>query len=185
MTTRALLSVILAAGRGTRMKSVLPKVLHAIAGRSLLGHVLALADGLQAGSRLAVVIGPDMDNVRREAGRLAPEASVFVQANQLGTGDAVKAAAGALKPFAAEGGGDVVVLYADTPLLTPATIGRLRTELANGAHVAVLGFEPADPSGYGRLLTGSDGRLLAIREDRDATPAEKAVRLCKDRKSVV
>jgi bifunctional UDP-N-acetylglucosamine pyrophosphorylase / glucosamine-1-phosphate N-acetyltransferase len=120
MTERALLSVILGAGKGTRMKSDIPKVLHAIAGRSMLGHVLALVSevgGASPGSKTAVVVGPGMDKVRREALASAPHAAVFVQESQLGTGDAVKAAAPAIRQFAAAGGGDVVVLYADTPLL--------------------------------------------------------------------
>ena len=181
MTDRALLSVILGAGKGTRMKSDLPKVLHQIAGRSMLGHVLALARAVGGGGPAfapAVVIGPGMSGVRAETLKAAPDAAVFVQETQAGTGDAVLAARAALSAFVASGGGDVVVLYADTPLLTPATIQRLRAELDRGAHVAVLGFEPADPSGYGRLLTGADGSLTAIREDKDATPAERAVRLC-------
>jgi bifunctional UDP-N-acetylglucosamine pyrophosphorylase / glucosamine-1-phosphate N-acetyltransferase len=180
MADRPLLSVILGAGKGTRMKSDIPKVLHAVAGRSMLGHVLALAhqvDGSSGASSLAVVIGPGMDNVRAEAQRQAPGTAVFIQETQQGTADAVLAAKPSLERFAASGG-DVIVLYADTPLLTAATIARLRAELANGAHVAVLGFEPADPSGYGRLLTDAAGNLLAIREDKEATPAERAVRLC-------
>ena len=177
---RALLSVILGAGKGTRMKSDTPKVLHAVAGRSMLGHVLALAhqvDGAVGASGVAVVIGPGMDNVRSEALRQTPGCAVYVQETQQGTADAVLAARQALERFA-DSGGDVVVLYADTPLLTAGTIARLRAELAGGAHVAVLGFEPTDPSGYGRLLTDAAGNLLAIREDKDATPDERKMRLC-------
>ena len=89
--SRSLLTVILAAGKGTRMRSSLPKVLHRIAGRSMLGHVLALAKGV-GGEKLAVVVGPDMDAVRKEAVAAAPGAAVYVQADQLGTADAVLAA---------------------------------------------------------------------------------------------
>ena len=130
------------------MKSALPKVLHRIAGLSLVGHVLKLAAGA-GGEKLAVVIGPGMDNVRNEAMALAPGASVFVQHNQLGTADAVLAA----RELLAAHSGDVIVLFGDTPLITGATIARIRAALDGGAHVVVLGFKAADPTGYGRLLT--------------------------------
>jgi bifunctional UDP-N-acetylglucosamine pyrophosphorylase / glucosamine-1-phosphate N-acetyltransferase len=172
-TGRPLLIVVLAAGKGTRMKSRVPKVLHAVAGRSMLGHVLALAECVRADT-LAVVIGPDMDNVRSEVGRLAPAATVFVQETQRGTADAVLAARPALEGFR----GDCLVLYADTPLIEASTIDRLRAALAGGAGVAVLGFHAADPAGYGRLLTDSSGSLTAIREDKDASAAERTVSLC-------
>ena len=169
----SLLTIVLAAGKGTRMKSARPKVLHPIAGLSMLGHVLALAE--QAGcARLAVVVGPGMDDVAAEAGRRFPGAEIFVQRQQRGTADAVLAARDALRSHT----GDVLVLYADTPLLTPDTLRRLMAALDAGANVAVLGFEAADPTGYGRLLTGSAGELVAIREHRDATETEQRVRLC-------
>ncbi len=173
MTAPALLTVILAAGKGTRMLSARPKVLHAVAGRSMLGHVLATA--LAAGSdRLAVVIGPDMEPVRAEAEGLAPGVQVVVQAEQRGTADAVLAA----RSLIGAHNGDVLVLYADTPLIQPATLKSLRGALDAGAAVAVLGFDAADPSGYGRLISDPAGRLLAIREERDATDAERLTRLC-------
>ncbi len=169
----SLLTLVLAAGKGTRMQSSLPKVMHKIAGRSMLGHVLALASA--AGSDTpAVVIGSGMDEVRAEALKHTPKASVYVQHQQQGTADAVLAARDAIAAHA----GDVIVLYADTPLIQPATIVRLRMALDQGAGVAVLGFEARDPAGYGRLLTQSDGTLLAIREHKDATETERAVRLC-------
>lgn len=169
----SLLSIVLAAGKGTRMKSALPKVLHPVGGLSLIGHVLKLA--AKVGSeRLAVVIGPGMENVRKEATKAAPGAAVFVQHNQMGTADAVLAAREALAGHA----GDVVILYGDTPLIRSETIERMRAALDAGANVAVLGFEAADPTGYGRLLTAADGRLLAIREEKDATDAERRIKLC-------
>lgn len=171
--TRKLLTIVLAAGKGTRMKSALPKVLHPVAGRSMLGHVLALADASET-SALAVVIGPDMDNVRDAATSIAPSAQVFVQAKQQGTADAVLAAREAISQH----DGDVIVLYADTPLIEAETIGRLRTALEDGAGVAVLGFDAVDPTGYGRLLTDNAGELAAIREEKDATDEERRVRLC-------
>ena len=173
MAHEPLLIVILAAGKGTRMKSDLPKVLHRIAGRSMLGHVLALAR--QAGaSGSAVVIGPGQDSVRKEAAALSPAAQIFVQAEQLGTADAVKAA----RPALAAHSGQVIVLFADTPLFTPATISAVREALAKDADIAVVGFEAADPAGYGRLLQDGQGRLVAIREHNDASPHERATRLC-------
>ena len=169
----ALLTIVLAAGKGTRMKSALPKVLHPMAGLSLVGHVLKLA-AAAGGSKLAVVIGPDMDNVRGEVVKHAPHASVSIQQHQLGTADAVLAARDVLAAHT----GDVIVLYGDTPLITPPTLARMRAALDAGANVVVLGFKAADPRGYGRLLTGSGGELEAIREHREASPAERTIDLC-------
>lgn len=171
--SRPLLTVVLAAGKGTRMRSDLPKVLHRIAGRSMLGHVLALAEAV-GGDKLAVVVGPGMEPVRDEALRAAPGAQVFVQQNQQGTADAVLAARDAIGAHA----GDLLVLFADTPLVTAETVHALIGALDRGAQVAVLGFEAREPGSYGRLITGEDGALLAIREAKDATEAERAIRLC-------
>jgi len=173
MTNPSLLIVVLAAGKGTRMKSALPKVLHQVAGRSMVAHVLELATSSGAAA-ISVVVGPGMDNVRAAALGVVPDARVVVQERQLGTADAVLAARDTLERHQ----GDVIVLYADTPLIEAATIGRLREALADGAGVAVLGFEAADPTGYGRLLVSQGGTLEAIREDKDASDAERAVRLC-------
>ncbi len=173
MASHPLLIVVLAAGKGTRMKSALPKVLHKIAGRSMLGHVLALAKLQQAG-KLAVVVGPDMDAVSAEAKAANPAVEIFVQTEQRGTADAVLAARDALAAHS----GDVIVLYADTPLIRAETIDRLRAALDAGAAVAVLGFRAKDPTGYGRLLTGGGAELLAIREDKDASADERKIDLC-------
>jgi len=173
MTSRPLLIVVLAAGQGTRMKSATPKVLHKIAGRSMLAHVLAASRDLGA-QAIEVVIGPGMDTVRAEVGKETPSARVWVQEKQQGTADALLAAREAL----ARHQGDVLVLYADTPLLTTDTLRCLLRRLDEGAGVAVLGFEPADPTGYGRLLTDASGWLTAIREEKDANTAERAIRLC-------
>lgn len=173
MTMQPLLVVILAAGKGTRMKSARPKVLHPLAGRSLLGHAMALSKDAGA-SRLAVVVGPDMPEVAAEALRQAADAAVFVQHQQLGTAHAVLAAREAIAAHT----GDVCVLFADTPLLTADTVHRLRQSLGQGPGMAVLGFHAADPTGYGRLLTDGSGALLAIREHRDAGDAERKVTLC-------
>jgi bifunctional UDP-N-acetylglucosamine pyrophosphorylase/glucosamine-1-phosphate N-acetyltransferase len=173
MSRRPLLVVVLAAGQGTRMKSALPKVLHKVGGRSMLGHVLALARDLEPDS-IAVVIGPEMDSVRAEALHEVPSAEVFVQDERKGTADAVLAARSAL----AKHKGDVVVLYADTPLLSKPTLEALRGRLETGAGIAVLGFDAANPTGYGRLLIDGDGWLAAIREEKDASATERAVKLC-------
>lgn len=173
MATSAPLIVILAAGKGTRMNSARPKVLHEVAGLSMLGHVLRLAARIDA-AKLAVVIGPDMDDVAAEIARHAPGAEVFVQQTQAGTADAVLTARTALDAHT----GDVIVLYADTPLIEASTVAALRQALDAGAGIAVLGFEARDPDGYGRLLTASDGSLIAIREHKDASAAERRVTLC-------
>ncbi len=173
MTATPLMIVVLAAGKGTRMKSDLPKVMHQVGGRSMLGHVLALARAASA-DRTAVVVGPGMDNVRAAAQSFAPEAEVFVQENQLGTADAVKAAHAAIAAHQ----GDVMVLCADTPLILTDSIARLRATLEAGTSVAVLGFDAEDPEGYGRLITQPDGTLDAIREHQDASEAEREIRLC-------
>jgi bifunctional UDP-N-acetylglucosamine pyrophosphorylase / glucosamine-1-phosphate N-acetyltransferase len=173
MVHSPLLVVVLAAGKGVRMHSALPKVLHPIGGRSMLAHVLATV-GTLGPERIAVVVGPGMDSVRAEARRAAPGAEVFEQARQLGTAHAVLAARPALERH----DGSVLVLFADSPLTEPQTLGRMIDALSAGAHIAVLGFEPEDPAGYGRLILGPEGRVAAIREDKDASEAERRRRLC-------
>lgn len=170
MSTPSCAAVILAAGKGTRMKSDLPKVLHQVAGLPMVGHVRRLAAALDP-ERVVVVVGPGMEAV---AAAVAP-AEICVQPAQRGTADAVMAARAALAGFA----GDVVVLYGDTPLLRPETVAALiAARREQGAALAVLGFCPPDPAGYGRLLTASDGSLARIVEEADADAAERAVALC-------
>lgn len=173
MTRRPLLIVILAAGKGTRMKSAVPKVMHEIAGRSMLGHALNACQELGA-ETIAVVVGPDMEDVRAAALQQVPDAGVYIQERQDGTAGAVLAAREAI----ANHKGDVLVQYADTPLLTVGTLERLHARLDDETGVAVLGFDASDPSGYGRLLTGADGWLQAIREDKDASADERRITLC-------
>jgi bifunctional UDP-N-acetylglucosamine pyrophosphorylase/glucosamine-1-phosphate N-acetyltransferase len=172
MTARSSLTVVLAAGEGTRMRSSLPKVLHPVAGQSLLAHVLAAAPG-GAGASLAVVIGPDHAAVADEVRRVRPDAATFVQRERLGTAHAVLAAREAL----ARGADDLLVVFGDTPLISAATFARLRAPLADGAALAVLGFRAADPAGYGRLVVEGN-QLVAIREQADASAAERAIKLC-------
>ena len=172
MTGRTSLTIVLAAGEGTRMRSALPKVLHPVAGRSLLAHVLGAAPN-GAGDALAVVIGPDHEAVAAAAKRLRPDAAAFVQRTRHGTADAVLAAREAI----ARGADDLIVAFGDTPLISAGTLARLRAPLKDGAALAVLGFHAADPTGYGRLLV-EDGHLVAIREQADASAVERAITLC-------
>ena len=173
MTQNSALAIVLAAGKGTRMKSDIPKVMHALAGAPLLAHVLAAAKAASI-DKICVVAGPAMAEVAHVARSLDPDLPVFVQPEQLGTADAVKAAQAGFARFA----GPVIVLYGDTPLLRPETIGRLRHELKDGADVVVIGFEARDPTGYGRLLLDARGKLLGIREDKDASAEERTLTLC-------
>jgi bifunctional UDP-N-acetylglucosamine pyrophosphorylase/glucosamine-1-phosphate N-acetyltransferase len=172
MTVRSCLAIVLAAGEGTRMRSALPKVLHAIAGRSLLAHVLRAVAETKV-TAAAVVVGPNQEAVAAEAERVLPGAQCFVQHERRGTAHAVLAARPALERKA----DDILIVYGDTPLIRAATLNKLRAPLAAGAAVVVLGFRPADPSGYGRLVVDGD-KLIAIREEADATEAEKAIGLC-------
>jgi bifunctional UDP-N-acetylglucosamine pyrophosphorylase/glucosamine-1-phosphate N-acetyltransferase len=160
--------VVLAAGQGTRMRSRLPKVLHAVAGRPMVLHVLHVARSLRP-SRLAVVLAPKMEAV---AEAVAP-ATVAVQRRARGTADAVAAALPALEGC----DGDVLVVYGDQPLIAAKTLRSLRAKLA-GSDLAVLGFTPRDPSGYGRLIRDSGGHLVAVREHRDAAANERRIGLC-------
>ena len=154
------------------MRSARPKVLHTIGERSLLAHVLTSA--MQAGGGdIAVVVGPDQDAVAKEARAYAPKARTFVQKERRGTAHAVLAARKAI----AQKPDDILVMFADTPLVRPQTLVELRAALANGATVAVLGFRPANSAGYGRLLTRGD-ELLAIVEDRDADGEQRKIGLC-------
>jgi bifunctional UDP-N-acetylglucosamine pyrophosphorylase/glucosamine-1-phosphate N-acetyltransferase len=172
MSGRTTLTIVLAAGEGTRMRSTLPKVMHPVAGRTLLAHVLAAAPA-GPGDAVAVVVGPDHQAVVEEIARVRPEAKTFAQQERRGTAHAVLAARAAI----ADGADDILIAFGDTPLIGAETFARLRAALANGAALAVLGFRAADPTGYGRLLV-EDGRLTAIREQADATEAERAVTLC-------
>jgi bifunctional UDP-N-acetylglucosamine pyrophosphorylase/glucosamine-1-phosphate N-acetyltransferase len=169
---RRCLTIVLAAGEGTRMRSNRPKVLHPIAGRSMLAHALGAVREAGADD-IAVVIGPDRDDVAAEAVAAAPAAMVFVQRERLGTAHAVLAAREAI----ARGYEDILVAYADIPLLRSATLAAMRSGLADGAALVALGFAPADPTGYGRLIE-RNGKLVAIREHKDATGEEKSARLC-------
>lgn len=172
MSARTCLSIVLAAGLGTRMKSDLPKVLHRIGGLPMVGHVLK---ALRAGGsdRVSVITGPDMPELETLVHELMPAANCHVQKERLGTAHAALAA----RPDLQDEADDVLVIFGDTPLVTGETIMRVREELAGGSDLVVLGFETAKPFGYGRLLTDGD-RLLAIREEKDATDEERKVTFC-------
>jgi bifunctional UDP-N-acetylglucosamine pyrophosphorylase / glucosamine-1-phosphate N-acetyltransferase len=164
--------IVLAAGKGTRMKSERPKVLHPLAGRAMIAHVLAAAADL-APDRALVVLAPDMAAVAAEVDRGPLPATVVLQEPQRGTGHAVMAARDRLPAS-----GDLLVLYGDTPLITAATLGRLLdARRAADAAVAVLGMRPPDPSGYGRLALDDQG-LDAIVEERHADPVLRREGAC-------
>jgi bifunctional UDP-N-acetylglucosamine pyrophosphorylase / glucosamine-1-phosphate N-acetyltransferase len=154
------------------MRSNLPKVLHQVAGQSMLAHVLRAAPH-GPGAALAVVIGPDHAAAAEEVRRIRPDAATFIQRERLGTAHAVLAAREAI----ARGADDLLVAFGDTPLISAATFERLRAPLREGAALTVLGFRAADPTGYGRLLHEGD-RLTAIREHADASDDERRITLC-------
>ena len=170
MTARA--AVILAAGQGTRMKSPVPKVLHKVGGRS---HLDRMIDTVQAAGceRVVVVVGTHSPAVREVVEKRLGADAVAVQAEPLGTAHAVLAARDNLADFQ----GDVLITYADAPLLTAQDLAPLFT-LRQRADLAMLTFEPADPLLYGRVLKGADGHVIRIVEARDATEEQKAVRCC-------
>jgi bifunctional UDP-N-acetylglucosamine pyrophosphorylase/glucosamine-1-phosphate N-acetyltransferase len=170
MATRTCIAIVLAAGEGTRMRSLRPKVLHGLGGKPLLAHALAPVAEANA---LAVVVGPGQEAVAAEARKLLPRAEIYVQAERRGTAHAVLAAEEAIL----RGYDDVLVIFADTPFVRRATLDRLRAPLGGGTAVAVLGFRPADPTGYGRLIVEGN-KLLAVREERDASATERAIPLC-------
>jgi bifunctional UDP-N-acetylglucosamine pyrophosphorylase/glucosamine-1-phosphate N-acetyltransferase len=168
-------AVVLAAGQGTRMRSATPKVLHRLAGRSMLAHALAAVSAIGAG-RVCVVVRHDRDRVAAHVREVAPEALVADQDEVPGTGRAFACAlaaldAGGAPPLA----GRVVVTYGDVPLLRPRTLSALLAA-DPGAAVTVLAAVVADPTGYGRVVRDVDGDVAAIVEHRDADPATRAVR---------
>ncbi|MBC2666599.1 bifunctional UDP-N-acetylglucosamine diphosphorylase/glucosamine-1-phosphate N-acetyltransferase GlmU [Novosphingobium flavum] len=164
--------VVLAAGKGTRMKSDLHKVLHPVAGRPMVEHLLASVAEL-APQRQVVVVGSGREQLEAQ---MAGRATIAVQEPQLGTGHAVQQAEDALAGFS----GDVLILYGDVPFVTTGTMRAMldRLHAADAPAVVVLGFEPADTLQYGRVLAHADGRIAKMVEHKDATEAERACRLC-------
>ena len=174
-TQRSCLTIVLAAGEGTRMKSDLPKVLHKVAGLEMVNHVVASA--MQAGDSeddLCVVItGNNRDLVEASVGARFGDVMFFEQYERLGTANAVMAAENSLL----YGFDDVLVLFGDTPLLQPQTLLDMRQCLTKSADVAVLGFRTSQPDGYGRLLE-ENGKLIAIREHKEASAKEREINFC-------
>ncbi len=167
-------AIVLAAGAGTRMKSRRAKVLHEVAGRPMLGHALDAVRGAGI-DRVVAVVGHDREQVEQALTDLDPTATVAVQAEQRGTGDAVRVALDALGGSSTTGA--YLVTYADVPLLASTTLTVLLDEhRAAGRAVTILSAELDDPTGYGRILRAEDGAVAAIREHKDATDAERAVR---------
>ena len=174
MTGHETAVILLAAGKGTRMKTDLPKVLHRLAGKPLVNHALDAAGALGP-AHCVVVVGPGMEDV---AAAVAPHPTA-VQADQRGTADAVLAAREALSGFG--GGSDdatVLVLYADTPMIEAGTLTAMIEARRAGAQVVVLGFRPGDSGEYGRLVLDASGALEAIVEYRDADEGQRDIDLC-------
>jgi len=164
--------VVLAAGKGTRMNSDLHKVLHPIAGRAMIDHLLASAAELEP-QRQVVVVGSAREQLE---GVLGDRAAIAVQEPQHGTGHAVQQAEAALAGFT----GDVLILYGDVPFVRADTLRAMIERLHSDDEpaVVVLGFEPTDPLQYGRILAHEDGRIAAMVEHKDATEEQRACRLC-------
>jgi len=164
--------VVLAAGMGTRMKSAVPKVLHKIARRSMLSHVLHAGKALGA-SKAVVVHGPDMASVQKEALGVMAGCGFAEQRERLGTGHAVSMAREALAGFQ----GTVLILYGDVPLIQTETLKELLSKLDAKHRMAVLGFVTENPMGYGRLI-GTNKAITDIREELDASAKERKIKLC-------
>lgn len=169
--TRPVAAVVLAAGKGTRMKSDLHKVLHPIAGRSMLLHLLESVDRLAPAAKV-IVVGDKRDQV--EAAVAGSGAAVVTQEPQLGTGHAVMQAREALAGF----DGDVLIMFGDVPLVQAETMRAMLDALRDDVACAVLGFRPADAAAYGRIIAGQDGTIEKMVEFKDASPDERAADLC-------
>ncbi|NML73514.1 bifunctional UDP-N-acetylglucosamine diphosphorylase/glucosamine-1-phosphate N-acetyltransferase GlmU [Rhizobium sp. S-51] len=170
--SRSCLAVILAAGESTRMKSSMSKVLHPVAGRPMIAHVMSSLAASDI-TDVALVVGRDAERVTEAGSIEGLNVSPFVQTERLGTGHAVLAAREAI----ARGYDDILVAYGDVPLITSGPLLAARAALAEGNDIVVIGFHTDKPTGYGRLLV-KDGELIAIREEKDATDAERAVTWC-------
>ncbi|WP_424981251.1 bifunctional UDP-N-acetylglucosamine diphosphorylase/glucosamine-1-phosphate N-acetyltransferase GlmU [Maritalea sp. S77] len=167
-----ILTIILGAGEGTRMKSDQPKVLHKVGGRPMLGHVLAACADAGAASR-HVVVGPNHRRLSEYAKSVDSEITSSIQSERLGTGHAVREARTAWADFQ----GHVLVLFADNPLISPEVIKDTVQCLNEGADLAVVGFQTDNPFGYGRVMI-EHGQVKAIREEKDATPSERKIKFC-------
>ncbi len=175
MASQGPIVIVLAAGEGKRMRSATPKVLHAIAGRSLIGHVLEAASAVDP-AHVVVVIGHGRDQVLAHLEEVAPWVDTVVQEEQRGTGHAVRIALAALASAHALAAMPVVVLSGDTPLLTGTTVRRLVDEQREGGAAAtILTAVLDDPTGYGRIVRGDEGSVEAIVEHRDASAEVRGI----------
>jgi len=172
MTERTCLSIVLAAGEGTRMKSSLPKVLHQVAGLPLVCHVVKAVQGTGK-SDVALVVGRGADKVQAAVEKVADAVSAFEQTERLGTAHAVLAAREAI----ARGYDDLLIVFGDTPLIEAQSLQAARNKLAEGSDVVVIGFRPKSPHGYGRLIE-EGGKLIAIIEEKEATDLQKEIGFC-------
>jgi len=167
-----LTTIVLAAGEGTRMRSSTPKLLHEVAGLPIVGHVVRAAS--EAGSeRICAITGPGADEIRTAIREVAPGTEFFEQTERLGTAHAALQGRSAFEA----GDGYVAIVYGDHPLLTGDIFKKVSERLDHGWDAAILGFEPDDPTGYGRLITEGE-RLLDIREHKDASLEERNIGLC-------
>ncbi|MEL0196053.1 MAG: NTP transferase domain-containing protein, partial [Rhodobiaceae bacterium] len=162
-------AIILAAGKGTRMKSALPKPLHRVGGHPMLGWSIDAARAAGA-TRTVAVLAPGSDDIQ---GWL-DDTAIAIQQEQLGTGSAVAAARDAV----GRDDGTAIVMFADTPLVRADSISALVRQVADGAAIAVAAFEPDDPTGYGRIVQRQDGTIEGIIEEREASEAQKRINLC-------
>lgn len=170
--SRSCLAVILAAGDSTRMRSSMSKVLHPVAGRPMIAHVMA-AIASTGVSDAALVVGRDAEAVAKAGAVDGVSVETFLQTERLGTGHAVLTA----KQAIARSYDDVLIAYGDVPLVTSAPFAAAREKLAQGADIVVIGFRTDKPTGYGRLLVEND-ELIAIREEKDATEEERKITWC-------
>ena len=171
--------VILAAGKGTRMKSTMPKVMHQIAGEPMILHVVSNIAPL-APEKIIVVVAPEMDSVKQAVSKLDSNIKFATQNEQLGTGHAVRTTESELKGY----NGKILMLCGDAPLITTGTLEKL-LDASQSAEIVVLGMRMENPYGYGRLLIDTNGQLEEIIEERDATQEQKAINLCNSGMMVV
>ena len=162
-------AIILAAGKGTRMNSALPKPLHAVGGRPMLAWSVDAAKAAGA-TAIITVLGPESDAIQS----WLDGAPFVIQKEQRGTGDAVAAA----REMLAGEDGIALVMFADNPLVSAATLQEMARRVQADAGIAVGAFHAENPAGYGRVVTDADGAVLRIVEDRDATAAERGITLC-------
>ncbi len=171
--SRARAAIILAAGQGTRMKSELPKVLHEVGGRAMLDWAIAAAQSVGA-ERIVIVTSPQNKAVTEHVTKKLGANALAIQDPPLGTAHAVRAAEAAMAGF----DGDLIILYGDTPFVSPERIEQMFALRAEKNGLVALAFEAANPTGYGRMILAADGSLERIVEQKDANDFERAVKLC-------